>query len=85
MHEAGKQTQTDRIQRYLEDFGSITPLDALREFGCMRLGARIWELRNKRGLPISTRYESYRNRYGEVALEALEKHAKDKGIEVNWK
>lgn len=33
MHEAGKQTQTDRIQRYLEDFGSITPLDALREFG----------------------------------------------------
>ena len=31
----------------------------------MRLGARIWELRNKRGLPISTRYESYRNRYGD--------------------
>lgn len=27
----------------------------------------------------------YRNRYGEVALEALEKHAKQKGIEVNWK
>lgn len=23
--------------------------------------------------------------FGEVALEALEKHAKDKGIEVNWK
>lgn len=65
MHEAGKQTQTDRIQRYLEDFGSITPLDALREFGCMRLGARIWELRNQRGLPISTRYESHRNRYGD--------------------
>lgn len=67
MHEAGKQTQTDRIQRYLEDFGSITPLDALREFGCMRLGARIWELRNQRGLPISTRDESYRNRYGDRA------------------
>lgn len=65
MHEAGKQTQADRIQRYLEDFKSITPLDALREFGCMRLGARIWELRNQRGLPISTRYESYRNRYGD--------------------
>lgn len=27
----------------------------------------------------------YRNRYGEVALEALKKHAKQKGIEVNWK
>lgn len=31
----------------------------------MRLGARIWELRNQRGLPISTRYESYCNRYGD--------------------
>lgn len=26
----------------------------------------------------------YRNRYDEVALEALTKHAREKGIEVNW-
>jgi hypothetical protein len=26
----------------------------------------------------------YRNRYDEVALEALTKHAREKGIEVDW-
>lgn len=25
---------------------TITPLDALNRFGCFRLGARIWDLRN---------------------------------------
>lgn len=29
--------------------------------------------------------KDYRNRYDEVALEALIKHAKEKGIEVDWK
>ena len=28
--------------------------------------------------------KDYRNRYDEVALEALTKHAKEKGIEVDW-
>lgn len=27
----------------------------------------------------------YRERYGDVALDALEKHAKEKGIEVTWR
>lgn len=27
----------------------------------------------------------YKKRYGDVALEALEKHAKEKGIEVTWR
>lgn len=38
-------TQTDRILRHLREHGSITPLEALREFGCMRLGARIYDLK----------------------------------------
>lgn len=28
--------------------------------------------------------KDYRNRYDEVALEALTKHAREKGIEVDW-
>lgn len=28
--------------------------------------------------------KDYRSRYDEVALEALTKHAREKGIEVNW-
>jgi len=37
-------TQKERISKYLDDFGSITPLEAMRDLGIMRLGARIWEM-----------------------------------------
>lgn len=57
-------TQTQKILRYLNECGSITPLDAMREFSCMRLGARIWDLR-RAGYQIDRRMESSKNRYGE--------------------
>ena len=38
-------THTKRILQHLRRGRSITPLQALREFGCFRLGARIWDLR----------------------------------------
>lgn len=34
-------SQTEMILLYLQTHGAITPLDALREFGCMRLGAPL--------------------------------------------
>lgn len=37
--------QASKILAYLESGKRITPLDALQQFGCFRLGARIWELR----------------------------------------
>ena len=51
------------VLKYLQDVGTITPLDALREFGIMRLAARIWELR-KLGHNISKTTEERENRYG---------------------
>ena len=45
------QTQAKSILRYLENGGKITPIEALTKFGCMRLGARIWDLRQD-GKPI---------------------------------
>ena len=45
--------QSDRILRHLEDGGSITALGALERFGCLRLAARIDELR-KAGHTIKT-------------------------------
>lgn len=63
-----KPTQKERVLRYLIDHGSITPLDALREFGVMRLAAVIFELRDpygKYGYHIVTEYETAKNRYGE--------------------
>jgi hypothetical protein len=38
-------SQLSQIRRHLLTRGSITPLDALRDYGCMRLGGRIYELR----------------------------------------
>lgn len=58
-------TQTERILQYLKDFGSITPLQALSDLGVMRLGARIWDLRQA-GYPITRRMVGSKNRYGEA-------------------
>lgn len=56
-------TQTDMIVKYMRDVGSITPLDAMREFGCMRLAARIADL-ERFGWVIRHEREHNVNRYG---------------------
>ena len=39
-------SQTKAILKHLQSGASITPLEALALYGCMRLGARIWDIRN---------------------------------------
>jgi biotin operon repressor len=46
-------TQTEMIRRHLQTGNSITPLEALQQYGCFRLAARIDELRQE-GLDIET-------------------------------
>lgn len=60
-----KTPQTDKILLYMKTYGSITAMDAVREFGCMRLAARISDLRNS-GVPIDDKYESNKNRFGDT-------------------
>ncbi len=50
-------SQEAMILRHLKRGLSINPLGALRLFGCMRLGARIYDLK-KRGVPIVKAVES---------------------------
>ena len=38
-------TQIDYILEHFEEFDTITPLDALMEYGIMRLSSRIYELK----------------------------------------
>lgn len=40
------QSQNLAIKKHLESGKSINPLQALSKFGCFRLGARIYELKN---------------------------------------
>jgi hypothetical protein len=37
-------TQTQKIKAHLLKHNSITPIEALRRYGCFRLAARIWDL-----------------------------------------
>ena len=46
-------SQKAEIGQHLRRYGSITPLDALRDYGVMRLAARINELRMN-GMLIET-------------------------------
>lgn len=60
-----RDTQCDRILRHLEDYGSITSLEAMAEYGIMRLASRITDLKDK-GYPITKETVTGKNRYGEA-------------------
>lgn len=56
-------TQNHVVLEYLKSRGSISPQDAYREFGIMRLGARIHDLRAL-GHEITTTMRTYINDNG---------------------
>lgn len=63
-------SQNQQILKHLKSGKSLTPLEALKRFGCWRLSGRILELRQQ-GWPVVTRtvrrggkaYASYRMAY----------------------
>lgn len=57
--------QAELVFNYMEDFGSITPLDAVKDLGIMCLAERIRDLR-KLGIKIESTPESGKNRYGKT-------------------
>lgn len=52
------QTQKQAIAAHLRSGKSITPMDALHKYGCFRLGARIFDLKNDDGMDINTEIKS---------------------------
>lgn len=59
-----KISQCDRILRHLRDYGSITSLEAITEYGILRLASRINDLK-KRGYNITSNTVMGENRYKE--------------------
>lgn len=59
-----KTTQCDRIIRHLRDYGSITSIEAISEYGILRLASRISDLKQK-GHNIVSETATGKNRYGE--------------------
>ena len=57
-------THKELILDHLRQHGSITQAEAFREYGCTRLGARIWDLVHKDGHLIVKTMETGKNRFG---------------------
>lgn len=62
-HELGE-SQTRKILNYLLQGNSITPLEALDKFNCMRLGARIKDIEKRLGYPPERKRVKVTNRDG---------------------
>jgi hypothetical protein len=56
-------SQKDSVLKHLKSGREITPLDALEQYGCFRLAAVIWNLRDE-GHSIATKTVS--NKYGKT-------------------
>lgn len=56
--------QTSRIVKYIDDFGSITTLEAMRDIGVTNLHARLYDLK-KEGYNVIGTPEQSENRYGD--------------------
>ena len=83
-------SQEDLILEYLKTGKSITPLEALRFFGCLRLGARIWDLRHKGYRIEEADVKDGRKRYARYFLapqleEAIANHNLAAETMINYK
>ena len=63
-------TQCDRILRHMKDYGSITSLEAVNEYGIMRVASRLNVLRAQ-GIAIVSETNTGKNRYGETTHFAV--------------
>lgn len=58
-------TQCERILEHMQQHGSITQLEAMNDYGIMRLSSRVNDLK-RAGYNITSTIETGRNRYGET-------------------
>lgn len=63
-----KETQKMKILRDLEAGKRLTQLDATHDYGCTRLGARIYDLK-KDGYPILSKMITVKTRDGEATVK----------------
>ena len=65
-----KLTQCERILRHLQDYGIITSMEAISEYGIYRLASRISDLK-KLGYKFEVSFGTGKNRYGEPTHFAI--------------
>lgn len=78
--EPGQVNQTEQILQHLESGKSINPQEALDMYGCFRLGARIWDIKNHYGKNVKKEMvecETTGNKYAEYSLS--DEEVKERG------
>ena len=68
--------QHERIMSYIDEFGSITPMEAFSDLGITKLSTRIGELARK-GVKIHREMVAGENRYGEPVKYMRYRRAKE--------
>ena len=83
-----KLNQKQKVMRHLNQYGTITPLDAFRDYGIMRLAAVIFNLKED-GHDILSDMTSSSNRFGEkvnfseYTLQWFKNNRKNEGSYIN--
>lgn len=62
-------SQKEKVLKYLQSGKTLTPIQAMNWWGVMRIGARIWDLRDE-GYNITTTMKEVKNRYGQKCMVA---------------
>jgi hypothetical protein len=60
-----KLSQCEKVLRHLQTYGSLTSLEAVTEYGILRLASRINDLK-RMGYNITSKTASGKNRFGET-------------------
>ena len=63
-----KDRQNTAIRLHLQVWGSITSWDAFKMYDITRLSARIWDLRHKYGLNITTDRTQVETKWGTTSV-----------------
>lgn len=58
-------TQKERIANYIDQFGSISPMEAFMDLGITKLATQISSMIREDGMDIEKKYEKTKNRFGE--------------------
>mgnify|MGYP003634630838 FL=1 len=64
--------QKQEILKHLKEFGKITSLEAIKEYGVTRLADKVYLLR-KEGFNIETELKKFTNRYGNISTYGIYK------------
>jgi hypothetical protein len=64
-----RKTQNEEILKHLQSGKVISPIEALEKFGCMRLGGRIFELKQQGHKIVTDMVTKNGKRYAEYSLE----------------